>query len=949
MKQARKSTKPLLDNSALHANILSLLCLCFKDSGLPTIITNEQGQTYWINDAFSNLTEYSLEEMSGLKPGELLQGSDTDVVTIKRLSELIANFKCFDAEILNYSKQGTPYWVHLYGSPISDPQGKPIGFLAFQMNMTQAKGAQKELILNEDRLRKWFNLSPIGIALTDFATGTFLEVNNTLLVQTGYKKEELLRGSHWDLIPRNDYAKKQEELRVLSTTDSYCPPYKQSYRRKDGTTYPVIVNSILTSDASGSDVIMSTIQDISEHNKYIETLQLMASVFQYSGEAIMITSKNSKILDVNNAFTVITGYSREEVLGKNPSILRSGKHTKEFYESIWKKVRTKGHWRGEIWNKSKDGSLYAELLSISAVPPKFDATEIYVAIFSDITLVKEQQSRLEYMAYYDVLTGLPNRRLLDKKIRESMIQARKLVYKIAVISIDLDGFKEINDTLGHNVGDELLRVLSQRWMQNIGENDILSRIGGDEFVVLMHDFDDINQIVMEIEQLLVATGLPISINGVQLKINASAGITIYPQDDLVDADHLLRQADQAMCQSKLAGKNCYHFFDIKQDRHARSHHESLDRIQKALTNREFVLFYQPKIDLRTGKLVGTEALIRWQHPQLGLLPPANFLPIIANNPLAIELGEWVIDTALCQIDSWREQGLSIPVSVNVDAIQLQDPDFISRLRILLDRHPGINSGQLELEVLETSLLEDLNLISDIVDTCKKMGVNFSLDDFGTGYSSILYLKRLSAKTLKVDQCFVRDMLLDPDDVTILNVLLILASSFCRDALAEGIETELHGEILLRIGYQYGQGYAIARPMPADKLQHWMSTWKLPSSWVGIKPIKQDLMPVLIASIAFRAWHARVVTYLSGKSLQVPQSILNTCPLVNLNNKERMALMALNGINDKVDLLLIQIQRLVDELVETKHHGRELGLESGLDELEKLKEELIEENLTLLWT
>jgi EAL domain-containing protein (putative c-di-GMP-specific phosphodiesterase class I) len=315
-----------------------------------------------------------------------------------------------------------------------------------------------------------------------------------------------------------------------------------------------------------------------------------------------------------------------------------------------------------------------------------------------------------------------------------------------------------------------------------------------------------------------------------MQVSASLGVTFYPQTDDIDADQLLRQADQSMYQAKLAGKNRYHVFDAEHDRSLRGHHESQDHIRTALVEREFVLYYQPKVNMRTGKVVGAEALIRWQHPEKGLLPPAAFLPVIEDHPLAIDIGEWVIDTALTQVELWRAAGLDIPVSVNVGALQLQQPTFVERLRSILALHPTLEPGCLDLEVLETSALEDVEGISLLMRTCRGMGVTFALDDFGTGYSSLTYLKRLPAKLLKIDQSFVRDMLDDPDDLAILKGVIGLASAFHREVIAEGVETIAHGVLLLQLGCDLAQGYGIARPMPAHQMPAWCATWRPDAAW-----------------------------------------------------------------------------------------------------------------------
>jgi predicted signal transduction protein with EAL and GGDEF domain len=362
------------------------------------------------------------------------------------------------------------------------------------------------------------------------------------------------------------------------------------------------------------------------------------------------------------------------------------------------------------------------------------------------------------------------------------------------------------------------------------EGDTLARIGGDEFVAVLIDLEDPSASVPLLNRLLMAAALPVPVRDLTLQVSASLGVTFYPQAQDVEADQLLRQADQAMYQAKLAGKKRYWVFDAAQDDSLRSHHESLERIRLALENNEFVLHYQPKVNMHTGQVVGAEALIRWQHTEKGLLPPAAFLPVIEDHPLAVDVGEWVIDTALSQMELWHAAGLDLPVSVNIGARQLQQANFVDRLQAILANHPLVSPTSLELEVLETSALADMAQVSQVIEACAQIGVKFALDDFGTGYSSLTYLKRLRVALLKIDQSFVRDMLDDPDDMAILQGVIGLAAAFKREVIAEGVETVAHGTALLHLGCELAQGYGIARPMPPEQMPAWAATWQPNVAW-----------------------------------------------------------------------------------------------------------------------
>ena len=522
------------------------------------------------------------------------------------------------------------------------------------------------------------------------------------------------------------------------------------------------------------DGVVVTHTDITEYKRAEERLRLAASVFSHAREGIMIAAADNTIVDVNETFTKITGYSREEAIGKTSDFLASDQHGPEFYSTLWNEVANKGHWYGEVWNRRQNGESFPAMQTISSVHDAQGKLQHYVAFFSDITSLKVYQKQLQHIAHFDVLTTLPNRVLLSDRLRHAMTQALRNGLILAVAYLDLDGFKAINDRYGHEAGDKLLTAVANRMKHAMREGDTLARLGGDEFVAVLVDLVDESVSVPMLNRLVAAAAMPVPISDLLLHVSASVGVTFYPQADDVDADLLLRQADQAMYQAKLAGKNRYHVFDAELDRSIRGHHESLERIRRGFAAGEFVLHYQPKVNVRLGKVTGAEALIRWQHPERGLLGPQVFLPVIENHPLAVEIGEWVIDTALSQMTTWRAAGLDIPVSVNVGARQLQQADFVQRLRLLLAAHPEISPGNLELEVLETSALQDLACASEVIEACREIGVSFSLDDFGTGYSSLTYLKRLPVKQLKIDQSFVSGMLDNPDDLAILEGVLSLA-------------------------------------------------------------------------------------------------------------------------------------------------------------------------------
>ncbi len=571
-------------------------------------------------------------------------------------------------------------------------------------------------------------------------------------------------------------------------------------------------------------------RDITQRKAADEKLKLAGRVFDHAREGIMVTSPSGVIVDVNEAFTRITGYARDEAVGQRTSLLSSGRQGKSFYVALWRELLERGYWSGEIWNRRKNGEVFAELMTISAIRDSQGGILQYVALLSDITELKEHQSELERVAHFDALTNLPNRILLADRLQQAMHHAPRSGQQLAVAFLDLDEFKSVNDTYGHDVGDLLLIALAKRIKETLREGDSLARIGGDEFVAVLIDLDNVAASLPMLTRLVNAASQPVQLGDLTVQVSASLGVTFYPQEQTLDADQLLRQADQAMYQAKLAGKNRYHLFDAEQDSSIRDRHETLAGIGQALERGEFVLYYQPKVNMRTGRVIGAEALIRWQHPTKGLLAPGQFLPVVEDHPLSVTMGEWVIDTALSQIEAWRRAGLELAVSVNVGARQLQQTDFVLQFKTLLAAHPLVDPACLELEILETSALNDITQVSRVIEACEQIGVKFALDDFGTGYSSLTYLKRLRVALLKIDQSFVHDMLDDPDDLAILQGVIGLAAAFKREVIAEGVETVAHGTALLQLGCDLAQGYGIARPMPADAMPAWVSTWRPDPAW-----------------------------------------------------------------------------------------------------------------------
>ena len=799
-----------------------LLKQVMDTSSVAIFVVDMDGRITQANQRMAEMFGRPLETLVGSEYVSLVHPSERDVGRQKMRALLTREITSVDLDRLYWRADHTEFWGRLTGNRFVDAEGVEWGLVGVIADIDERKRVGAALQISEHRYRTMIEWMPEAIGV--HRDGKVVYLNPTAVTLFGAQSAtELIGTPIVDRVHPDSRAFALARAQAVAESGLSVPLVEQKYLRLDGSTIDVeVLATRIVFDGQEANLI--AVHDITTRKRDEEILQLSAKVFSHAREAIMITAPDGTIVDVNASFTRITGYDRDEVLGKNPRLLNSGRQGKEHYAAMWRSLEVQGHWYGEVWNRRKNGEVYAEMQTISAVRDAKGELQHYVALFSDITASKVHEQQLEHIAHFDALTGLPNRVLLADRLQQALAQSQRRGVRTAVAFLDLDGFKAINDNHGHDAGDELLIALATRMKQSLRDGDTLARLGGDEFVAVLVDLVDTASCVPLLTRLLTAAAQPVQVGELTLQVSASLGVTFYPQAEEVDADQLLRQADQAMYQAKLLGKNRFHLFDTEQDRSVRGHHESLDRIRRALAEREFVLHYQPKVNMRSGQVIGAEALIRWQHPQQGLLAPAAFLPVIEDHPLAIDIGEWVIDTALTQLESWQDAGLDMVLSVNVGARQLQHEDFVERLRTILAAHPKVSPARLELEVLETSALEDIAGVSQVIATCRAMGVTFALDDFGTGYSSLTYLKRLPVTLLKIDQSFVRDMLDDADDLAILQGVIGLANAFHREVIAEGVESIAHGELLLQLGCDLAQGYGIARPMPAAQFPAWCAAW-----------------------------------------------------------------------------------------------------------------------------
>jgi diguanylate cyclase (GGDEF)-like protein/PAS domain S-box-containing protein len=550
-------------------------------------------------------------------------------------------------------------------------------------------------------------------------------------------------------------------------------------------------------------------------------LRQAAAVLDSTTEGVIVTDLVPRIVAVNRAYTEITGYSGEEAIGRNPSLLKSGRQDCAFYQAMWSSLLTQGHWRGEIWNRRRDGSVFPQLLTISTVRDPDGQPSNYVAVMTDITQIKESEANLERLAHYDPLTGLPNRLLTQSRVEHALEQAKRTRRGMAVLFLDIDRFKNVNDSLGHPAGDRLLRAIGERLRQRLRGEDTLGRLGGDEFLILLDHCErpeDAGNVARDLIGVLEAPFvLP---DRDEVYIGASIGISLYPQDGQ-DTNSLIRHADAAMYQAKEQGRNTFRFYTPELTLAVNQRLELEARLRRALGSGEFVIHYQPQIDSVSGGVIGAEALLRWNDPERGMIPPADFVPLAEETGLIIPLGDWVMQTACAQFRQWLDLGLPpFCLSVNLSARQLQQPDIVQLIAGAIEQH-ALPAERLKLELTESMIMGHGEQAAALLGRIKALGVRLSIDDFGTGYSSLAYLKRFPIDELKIDRGFVRDIPSDSSDAEIAATIIAMARNLRLQVVAEGVETEAQAAFLAGQGCQAYQGYLFSRPLPAAEFERFV--------------------------------------------------------------------------------------------------------------------------------
>ncbi|MFH0781728.1 MAG: EAL domain-containing protein [Pseudomonadota bacterium] len=695
-----------------------------------------------------------------------------------------------------------------------------LALLAFNRKLAgQVRKRTAELTASEQHFRAFFEMASVGVAQADAHTGRYQRINKKYCEIVGYDYDELLKLSFTDITHPEDLEKDLEYVQKLLVGELNEFTIEKRYIRKDGNIVWVYLTvSPLWSAGGRPDYTLAVIRDITARKLSEESLSFAARVFANSIEGIVITDAQGTILQVNPAFTAITGYSPEEAIGQNPRILKSDKHPPTFYENMWHKLMEIGQWAGEIWNRRKSGEAYPEWLTISAVVDQQGKTTNYVSIFHDISELKRQQEALEHQAQHDALTGLPNRVLINDRLEMALVRMQRHGSKVALLYLDLDNFKHINDAFGHTVGDNLLIETARRLAALLRTGDTMARLGGDEFLILLGEIEHIDIVSVIAVRLIESLQQAFYHGQIEYFVTASIGITIAPEDGS-DAVTLVKNADIAMYRAKSLGRNNYQFFAPELDLQAHRRVSMEAKLRRALEHNEFLLFYQPLVHITSGEIAGAEALVRWRH-EGQLIPPNEFIPLAEDSGLILPLGEWVLNEAARQAKKLQDAGYDLSISINISFRQFMGQDLVALLqKALAATH--LEPGRLYFEVTESMVMGDLAKAQRIMGDLRQLGIKFYLDDFGTGYSSLSYLKRLPIDGLKIDRSFIRDIAQDADSKAIAKVIVSLAEALNLAIVAEGVETaeqwrllrEMNGLNTLLI-----QGYIVSRPVPADRFE-----------------------------------------------------------------------------------------------------------------------------------
>ena len=798
-----------------------------REERFRTIVTQVPGAVFrYRPDGPIDFVSDAIEEIAGYSARQFMRGSThawADLICPEDRREHRRAVKQAVLEVRPYALEyriidalGTERWVAENGQPQAGGQGVTwVDGIIADISQRKHHEMRIEALLTEQSAI----LDNVMFGVMFVRHRRIVSVNRRCEVLFGYDPGQMM-GSSTAIVFTSSYDFEEAGERqypALAAGGDFSE--ERQYQRRDGSLFWALVSGCALDPQRANEGSIWVYADITARKEAEEKLRLSATVLEHIADGVMVVDAKGIIVTVNPAFTQITGYTEAEALGRHSSLNRSARHDAAFYQALWDELIASGFWRGEVWHQRKNGEVYLEWLTISAVRDTRAVTTHYVGVFSDITLIKESQEKLDHMAHHDPLTALPNRLLFHDRLQHALLRAARDQEQLAVLFIDLDRFKNVNDTLGHHVGDELLQKVAGQLSARLREGDTLARLGGDEFIVLLEGIDGEYGATQVAEKLMTMFDQPFTVAGHELFVTCSVGISLYP-DDALDLNMLIRNADVAMYQAKARGRNGYRFYAPSMTGEGVERLRLETFLRRSLEKNEMFLNYQPQVEIDTGRLVGVEALVRWNHPELGLVPPARFIPLAEDSGFINQLGKWVLDEACRQMMRWQAQGLHVPkMAVNLSVKQFERGSIAGMVADIL-QETGLEPQRLQLEVTESVIMNTGDALGFINDL-HAIGVGLAIDDFGTGYSSLAYLKQLPVQTLKIDRSFIKDISTDVNDEAIAIAIIQLGKSMQLSVIAEGVETEEQAAFLLRHGCKLAQGYFYSRPVLAqDMLERW---------------------------------------------------------------------------------------------------------------------------------